>query len=200
METLYIMVGCPGSGKSTIAKKMIEWYKENAPMFSLKYVSRDEIRFSIIGNPDEESKGEDEYFSRENEVWEKYVAEIVEGLESGKTVIADATHLNKKSRLKLLNAIREKNDELLHNTYISTVFVDTPLETCLKRNELRTGKRKVPRSSVRRMFYSIQKPIPKSEQTLDMLMVFNDKDNIMYSWDFIKNQYIEDDMQFKKEV
>ena len=49
------MVGCPGSGKST-------WAKKHLP--DTYYVSRDEVRFSLLQD------GED-YFSHEKEVFNK---------------------------------------------------------------------------------------------------------------------------------
>lgn len=55
MANLYILSGCPGSGKSTWAKSHINPYFD-------KYVSRDDIRFSLV-------KENEEYFSKEKEVY-----------------------------------------------------------------------------------------------------------------------------------
>ena len=120
MSKLRMMMGCPGAGKSTYAKKMKSEYDV--------YVSRDEIRFSLVS--------EDEpYFSRENEVFAKFVEAIDEGLRANKTVWADATHLNKGSRMKLLNALKEKPDD------IEIVYIKVPLERCLEQNAMRKGTR-----------------------------------------------------------
>ena len=83
MSTLYMMVGCPGSGKSTFAKTL-----------KGKYISRDEIRFKLL-------QDEDDYFAKEGEVFQKFIYEIEEGLSKYGDVIVDATHLNKGSRHKL---------------------------------------------------------------------------------------------------
>ena len=84
---LYIMSGCPGSGKTTYAKK----HFPNA-----KYVSRDEIRFSMVSE-------NEAYFGKEEEVFNKFIEEINTGLRDSLDVVADATHLNVYSRLKLLS-------------------------------------------------------------------------------------------------
>ena len=55
-NTLVLMCGAPGSGKTTIAKKLM--------CNNDLYISRDEIRYSMISD-------EDEYFSKEKgrKIW-----------------------------------------------------------------------------------------------------------------------------------
>ena len=67
-----------------------------------KRVSRDAIRFSMIND-------NDEYFQKEKNVWKEYIHQIQEEINANNTVIADATHLNKKSRQKLLNTLNLKD-------------------------------------------------------------------------------------------
>ena len=136
---LYIMSGCPGSGKTTMAKKRFPW---------AKYVSRDEIRFSMVPEGDE-------YFSREDEVFEKFVEEINEGLRRSVDVVADATHLNTASRLKLLYSLDLDRDK----TLVELICVQPPLKVCLEQNEKRKGTRSyVPREIVKRMYYTFSMP------------------------------------------
>lgn len=54
---LYVMIGIPGSGKST-------WAKANKKEKDI-YVSRDEVRFSLLQDGDE-------YFSKEKEVLKEF--------------------------------------------------------------------------------------------------------------------------------
>ena len=71
MNNLYLMVGAPGSGKSTYANNFINTYGK-----PIKVVSRDAIRFSLLndGAP---------YFSKEKDVFSKFTKEINEGVEKG---------------------------------------------------------------------------------------------------------------------
>ena len=138
MSKLIILMGAPGSGKST-------WAKAHKGEYDT-YVSRDDIRFSLV--PEDE-----EYFSREDDVWKLFIYEIDMALFRGKTVWADATHLNVKSRLKLLYNLHQKPDE------IEIVYVKTPIEEALARNENRRDTRSyVPRCAIRRMHDSIIEP------------------------------------------
>ena len=77
MSDLYLMMGCPGSGKSTFLKNKIK----NKDL-ECAIISRDEIRFSI-------TKPDEPYFAHENEVcaamWEKINVELA----NGKNVFVD---------------------------------------------------------------------------------------------------------------
>lgn len=128
-KNLYIVMGLPGSGKST-------WLKEhlNDPVI----VSRDEVRFSMLG---ENSK----YFDNEKKVFSKYVNTIQEYLDSSNNidVYADATHINQKSRNKLLNKLN------LKDVNINILYINTPVEECIKRNNNREGLEKVSEKVIR---------------------------------------------------
>lgn len=126
MSNLYIMVGIPGSGKSYYLKD-----KTNV-------VSRDKVRFSIISN-------EDEYFSKEKEVFKEFVRQIQEYIDKGEDVYADATHLNGVSRFKLMNALN------LDKVDIIPIVMRTPYKICLERNAKREGRACVPESAINRM-------------------------------------------------
>lgn len=137
MGTLYMMCGVPGSGKTT-------WCKNHAPV-EATYVSRDEVRFSML-------QPNDEYFSRENEVFDEFVRRINAGLAIG-DVYADATHLNRGSRAKLLNRIDRSN---LSNAI--AIVIEADLETCLERNAFRRGRAFVPEESIESMYKAFRKP------------------------------------------
>lgn len=140
MSKLYMMVGIPGMGKSTFVKKTIEGKK------NLKWVSRDVIRFSLV------AEGE-EYFSKEKEVFETFVKEIKDSLMAGMDVFADATHLNKASRAKLLKEVKQYARE------VDAVVLHGNVNLALERNELRKGTRAyVPRSQMRRMATRLTMP------------------------------------------
>lgn len=62
---LIVMVGIPGSGKSTFAQN----YIKDANNISTVWISRDEVRYSLIS-------GTDEYFAKEKDVFKIFVKKI----------------------------------------------------------------------------------------------------------------------------
>lgn len=156
MSKLYVMCGCPASGKSTFILNNIEPDNEYETR-----ISRDEIRFSMV-------KEDEEYFSREKEVFREFVSLINLALDYGYTVYADATHLNKASRNKLLRNIHsEKLDS------VKCIFMNTSLETALERNKNRIGTRGyVPEEQIKKMYSSIE--IPKLEEGFDNIFFINE--------------------------
>ena len=143
MKTLFILCGVPGSGKSTWASK--QFGEENV-------VSRDKIRFSFLDN-------ESDYFDKETCVWEEFIREIQNRLNGDeKIVVADATHINKRSRNKLLNALKLSNE-----VNVIPIFFDICQAVCMERNSKREGRAYVPKSVIRRMGYQFE--IPRFEES-----------------------------------
>lgn len=140
-KTLWLMCGAPGSGKSYFAKNILanddHWL----------YVSRDEIRFQIV-------KNDEEYFSHETEVYNCFVRNIQLLLDITKqgNVIADATHLNKSSRMKLLNRLN------LDGVNVIPVYFNTPEHICQERNKEREGRARVPSGILHKMYLSRSHP------------------------------------------
>ena len=142
-NTLVLMCGAPGSGKTTIAKKLM--------CNNDLYISRDEIRYSMISD-------EDEYFSKEKEVFNEYIKQIDEALTKNyHWIFADATQLNVASRSKVLNQLKNKPNQTI------VIYMITSLEETLKRNRQRTGRALVPDDVVKKMYKSMQKPTEKEK-------------------------------------
>ena len=139
MNNLYLMVGAPGSGKSTYARKFSEEHGSR-----IKIISRDAIRFSMVkdGSP---------YFSKEKAVFKEFIREINEGLDEG-DVIADATHINEISRIKLINKVD------LSKCKVSCIVVNTDETTASKRNHLREGRARVPDKVIRENYARFTHP------------------------------------------
>lgn len=137
MSKLILMMGVAGAGKST-------WIKQNYP--ELTPVSRDVIRFEIL-----DEKG-GEYFDHEDEVFNSFIRQIIGSLAVDEVTIADATHLNRKARLKVLSRVRKYADE------VEVVWIKVPLETAMRQNAMRTGRSRVPNDVIKNMYRSIQRP------------------------------------------
>lgn len=144
MKTLYLLSGIPGSGKSTWAAKQIAALEPG----TADWISRDKLRFLLL-------EDEDEYFSHEDEVFDLFIQLINTGIRdsSVKTIIADATHLNSRSRHKTLSHL-----ELNPDVEVINVVFDVPFEVCLKRNAQRTGRARVPDKVVKRMMFGFKMP------------------------------------------
>lgn len=152
MASLVLMMGVPGSGKTTYAKKMMGDYDI--------YVSRDEIRFGLV-------KEDEPYFSKEDEVLQTFIRTINDALPiAQRYVIADATHLNMGSRAKILKNLHNKPD----NVYV--IYVAVSLQTALERNAQREGRALVPESSIKNMYKSIT--LPRKEEGIDMTLWLNE--------------------------
>lgn len=145
-KCLILMCGPSGAGKTTWAKKIIETFTEKNK--KIYYVSRDEIRFSMI-------EDDDEYFQKEDEVFTEWIRQIQAYLDNDEEcyIIADATHLSERSRNKTLDALRLSED-----TKILPVSAYPGIEKCLTRNDNRSGRSFVPRSVIRRMCMNYEAP------------------------------------------
>lgn len=144
---LWIMSGCPASGKSSAIKNFFAFEDD------VVIVSRDAIRFNYLDkNPNAE------YFKFEKEVFKEFIFSIKRLFEAGcKNVVADATHLNKYSRAKLLNSLGY--DWILKNNInINFIVMNTSLDECLRRNDLREGRACVPENVIIDMFKKFEFP------------------------------------------
>ena len=161
MKKLSIMCGIQASGKRTEAKKLqTRLLKQNK---TVKYVSRDNIRFSIIND-------KDEYFAKETEVYDKFIDEINNGLLKYDYTIADATHLNHHSREKLLSRIK-------YPCMIVGYNVLTTLNTCLERNNKREGRYKVPEKTIKDMYNKFEKIGDNQEENKIFSHIFIKEEN-----------------------
>ena len=150
MSKLILMVGIPGSGKST-------WIKNNFP--NITPVSRDVIRFEIL----DERGGN--YFDYEDEVFDKFIHQIVGSLVIDEVTIADATHVNRKGRAKVLNAVKK----YITPDEVECIVLDVSPEVAIERNNQREGRAWVPPKVIRNMFFRME--IPKKEEGFNKITI-----------------------------
>ncbi len=92
MNTLYITVGLPGSGKSTYAKEFIKG-KE------IEYLSSDSLR-AVYGKSEEDQTVTPLVFGH-------IKRKVDEFLKDGKNVMVDATSVNRKERSDYINTAKK---------------------------------------------------------------------------------------------
>lgn len=117
-------------------------------------------------------KEEDDYFAKEKQVFGEYVKRICESLKDTYVVntIADATHLNKISRDKLINAIYRMCPELEFD--IVMIYFDIPVEVCIFRNNKRSGRARVPENVIKNMYATLE--FPKCRKNLIRVEIVRD--------------------------
>ena len=132
---LKVMVGVPGSGKSTWVEQEIARLEDDHRTTCV--VSRDFVRKSLLND-------HDGYFDKETEVFNEFVRQINEAMELGIDVVfADATHISPASRAKLLG-------RLAADPHTKLTF-DVPLDVAIKRNAQRSGFARVPDAAIKNM-------------------------------------------------
>lgn len=144
-QRLFVLIGIPGSGKTTLAKSMIESLQDNTV-----HISRDSIR-NEIG---------DVIFNKKSEsnVFKTYISRIATALKLGYDVIADSTNLSKDKRLIYFALCEALEKTKLAEVDIVAIFVPTPLSICIERNNERCGKDKVPEETIEFMYSKIEEP------------------------------------------
>lgn len=145
MKTVTLMRGLPGSGKSTIAKKLIS---EKPNMY--KRINRDDLR-QMFDNY-HVSKGNEKFVKKIRNVL------ILEALKDGKHVIVDDTNLSEKNYNSIKELVRKYQEETGEQVTVKVHEVNTPVEECIQRDAQRA--RPVGRQVIMRMhqqFYAPQK-------------------------------------------
>lgn len=135
MPTLYMLIGLPGSGKSFYAKSLRE---ETGAIIH----SSDAIREELLGSEEDQSESP--------KVFALLHCRVKKDLSDGRDVIYDATNINSKRRRAFLQELIKYNCKKI------AIFIATPYEKCLERNN--TRNRKVPEQVIKRMYMSFNVP------------------------------------------
>ena len=136
MAALNIMIGIPGSGKSSYAKKYLLTN-------NLVYLSSDDIRIELYGFEDQ---------THNTEVFERMKRETLIALQNDFDVVYDATNLSKKRRSDIIKSAKMCDAEV--NAYLCC----TPINIILERNITRQ-ERQIPWDKLVQMIQSIEPPM-----------------------------------------
>lgn len=139
--TLYILIGVPGCGKSTYAEELAQKSERGIAL-----VSSDQIRKSLYGNESCQDNPK-KVFSIAHQA-------IIDQLQKGYDVIFDATNIYAKNRKDLILKVCF---EVTKPVRFVAIYFDTPIETCIARQDLR--ERKVPTKVIEKMNRQMEKPV-----------------------------------------
>lgn len=138
MLAFYMMVGLPGSGKSTKAEQI-----KNE--FGAQVFSSDALR--------KERFGDEKVQKDANGIFKELFNRCAASLNSGHTTILDATNLSYKKRMEFLRELDKKVSLAFSKICI---LMATPYEICCERN--RSRERVVPDEAMKRMYCSFYTP------------------------------------------
>ena len=132
---LILLIGIPGSGKTTYARKYIPKHPNTV------HLSSDTIRLELWG--DEATQGDN------NEVFSLMQKRAIEALNNGKSVVYDATNMTRKDRSYIISQC----PKFVH---IEAHIIWAPIEMCIERDASR--KRTVGKAVIDRMLKKFQAP------------------------------------------
>ena len=151
---LTILIGLPGSGKSTYAQECVK------QMENCVWLSSDNIREEVLTSVEDQADNDLVF----NLMFER----TIENLKLGNDVIYDATNVSSKRRRELIKQIR-KEIGLAHE--IIAVMFAIPFKECVKRNEER--ERSVPYGVIDRMYKRFE--VATTAEGFDYVLTVTDK-------------------------
>ena len=155
--TLNILIGLPGSGKSTIANKIFTSWAHK--QFTL--ICPDQIREDFCnGNRADQSKN--------GKVWSEAYSRVKGCMEAQVDIIFDSTMVNPSKRSKLIKMGQDAG------YYIVAHVVDVSLECAKKQNASR--KWEVPEFIIDNMFKAFQ--FPSVDEGFDYIISYANKGEI----------------------
>lgn len=149
-KTQFIMlVGCPASGKTTVATDLA---KHSSNMVVM---SSDAIRKELYGSESVQNDPQ-RVFSLLNE-------RTINCLKSCVSVVYDATNCTVRNRQGILSEVNKLKES--HNIYITAIVLQTPLDECVGRDNNR--ERKVTEKIITKYFNSLE--FPTKEEGFDSI-------------------------------
>lgn len=164
MTRLYVTVGLPGSGKSTLYTNC---YSERASV----YLSSDELRIELFGDVNDQAHNQ--------EVFETMFRRTIDALRAGKSVYYDATNVSAKKRAALLTQISAAVKVPFEKI---AVVVAPTCDIILEQNSSRD--RVVPQPVILRMLKNFQ--MPEKWEGWDDIRIYGTVDNKYGMRDYVE--------------
>jgi predicted kinase len=154
MRNLYLLIGIPGSGKSTYAADWASGRQQGV------VVSTDAIRAALFG--DASIQGSWQLVEREVERQFRYWARSSCSVARSR-IVYDATNARRDQRQHMISLARNCGF-----TFITGIWLPVPLEVALVRNQQRD--RRVPESVIVQMHHDLCEHPPQLGDGLDVLV------------------------------
>ncbi|TWT05405.1 AAA family ATPase [Planococcus sp. CPCC 101016] len=150
MAHFIMLIGLPGSGKTTYARSLLQSDKRWIHLSSDEIAQRNRLSCNSTNNQN---------------TFEAMYQETAFHLENGNNVIYDATNLASKRRKSLLNRIEKFQPETE-----ALVFL-TPYKVLKSRNSLRQDKERVPDSVMERYIRAFQ--LPRKDEKFNSIRILS---------------------------
>ncbi len=147
---LIIMVGPPGSGKTTIAESICDKFD------NFVIISPDKIREEVTGDISNQTQND--------VVFGRVYGQLRTNLENGKNVIYDATNCRSTYRYKIIDVCKD------YAYTIICIMSTTPISECIRRNDERS--RIVPEDVIEKMYFNLRKHPPIIFEGYDLIARF----------------------------
>lgn len=150
---LLIMVGLPGSGKSTWARRYLRCHPD------YRIISTDNVRRQLYGDAAIQGEWRD--------IWQDVVQQLSEGRQAiaqgqASGIVYDATNVRRRHRREFVQTARRYG-----YAPVVAVWMDTPLDICLARNQARS--RQVPTEIIEKMYRQLMGAPPTQAEALDQV-------------------------------
>jgi predicted kinase len=155
MAQLILLIGLPGSGKTTLARQLVE--------SGHLLISTDAIRAQLFG--DEAIQGSWlKVWLEVQRQFQQAIARITQG--EGRSAVFDATNAVRRHRRQVILSA-----QAIGFTRITGLWLDTDLEVCLERN--RNRSRQVPEDVILRMHRCLMGAMPSVQEGMHDLIRYS---------------------------
>lgn len=150
-----MLVGIPGSGKSTVAKQLAK------QSVATSVISTDAIREELYGSESE--------LGTWGDIEAKIRTRLEEANSNGSLIIYDATNYRRGFRGNFLLMASQYAPQ--RRWTWTCLIMDTPLEECLERNARR--KRQVPEFVIKKMSGVLEREFPSHDEGFETIIKFS---------------------------